>query len=47
VVVQKGLKAGDKVVASNQYRLQPGARIRANGAPLNKAQAPRVAEHAP
>jgi multidrug efflux system membrane fusion protein len=47
VVVQKGLKAGDKVVASNQYRLQPGARIRANGAPPNKAQAPRVAEHAP
>jgi hypothetical protein len=27
-------------VASNQYRLQPGARIRANGIP-------KVAEHAP
>jgi multidrug efflux system membrane fusion protein len=31
VVIEKGLQAGDKVVASNQYRLQPGARIRANG----------------
>jgi multidrug efflux system membrane fusion protein len=40
VVVEKGLKAGEKVVASNQYRLQPGARIRANGIP-------KVAEHAP
>ena len=31
VVIEKGLQAGDKVVASNQYRLQPGARIRTNG----------------
>jgi multidrug efflux system membrane fusion protein len=31
VVIEKGLQAGDKVVASNQYRLQPGARVRANG----------------
>jgi membrane fusion protein, multidrug efflux system len=31
VVIEKGLQAGDKVVASNQYRLQPGAHIRANG----------------
>jgi multidrug efflux system membrane fusion protein len=30
VVVEKGLKAGDRVVASNQYRLQPGARVKAN-----------------
>ena len=29
-VIDKGLQAGDKVVASNQYRLQPGSRIRAN-----------------
>jgi multidrug efflux system membrane fusion protein len=29
-VIEKGLKAGDKVVASNQYRLQPGSHIRAN-----------------
>ena len=30
VVVESGLKAGERVVASNQYRLQPGSRIRAN-----------------
>jgi membrane fusion protein, multidrug efflux system len=29
-VIEKGLKDGDRVVASNQYRLQPGSRIRAN-----------------
>jgi membrane fusion protein, multidrug efflux system len=33
VVVEKGLTAGDKVVASNQYRLQPGSLIRANASP--------------
>jgi multidrug efflux system membrane fusion protein len=32
VVIDKGLKAGDQVVTSNHYRLQPGARIRANAA---------------
>jgi multidrug efflux system membrane fusion protein len=32
VVIEKGLQAGDKVVLSNQYRLQPGAHVRANGA---------------
>ena len=36
VVIEKGLKAGDRVVTSNHYRLQPGARIRAN-APANAA----------
>jgi multidrug efflux system membrane fusion protein len=30
VVVDKGLSAGQKVVASNQFRLQPGTLIRAN-----------------
>jgi membrane fusion protein, multidrug efflux system len=30
VVVEQGLAAGDRVVTSNFYRLQPGARIRAN-----------------
>jgi membrane fusion protein, multidrug efflux system len=30
-VIEKGLKDGDRVVSSNQYRLQPGSRIRANG----------------
>ncbi len=31
VVVDKGLEAGDRVVVSNQYRLQPGNLIRVNG----------------
>jgi membrane fusion protein, multidrug efflux system len=30
VVVAKGLTAGQRVVASNQYRLQPGSLVRAN-----------------
>jgi multidrug efflux system membrane fusion protein len=34
VVIETGLKAGDQVVTSNHYRLQPGALIRAN-APVN------------
>jgi multidrug efflux system membrane fusion protein len=36
-VIDKGLDAGDKVVTSNQYRLQPGARVRANDAPAQAA----------
>ena len=31
VVVEKGLEAGQQVVTSNQYRLQPGALVRING----------------
>jgi multidrug efflux system membrane fusion protein len=30
VVVEKGLKAGDQVVTSNQYRVQPGSLIKVN-----------------
>jgi multidrug efflux system membrane fusion protein len=41
VVVEKGLQAGDKVVASNQYRLQPGSLIRPNSLRPN---APKVAK---
>jgi multidrug efflux system membrane fusion protein len=41
VVVEKGLQAGDKVVASNQYRLQPGSLIRPNALRPN---APEVAK---
>jgi membrane fusion protein, multidrug efflux system len=37
VVVEKGLEAGDKVVASNQYRLQPGSLIRPNGPKVAKS----------
>jgi multidrug efflux system membrane fusion protein len=48
VVIEKGLQAGDKVVASNQYRLQPGARIRANGTASQAAAGkPGAAEPAP
>jgi membrane fusion protein, multidrug efflux system len=43
-VIEKGLKVGDKVVASNQYRLQPGSRIRANTAkPATGGSAPESA----
>jgi len=43
-VIEKGLKAGDKVVASNQYRLQPGSHIRANTAkPATGGSAPESA----
>jgi len=41
VVVEKGLQAGDKVVASNQYRLQPGSLIHPNALRPN---APKVAK---
>jgi membrane fusion protein, multidrug efflux system len=30
VVIEKGLAAGERVVTSNQYRLQPGSRVRAS-----------------
>jgi membrane fusion protein, multidrug efflux system len=43
VVVEKGLQAGDEVVASNQYRLQPGSLIRPNP---SRAGAPKVARSA-
>ena len=43
VVVEKGLKAGDRVVASNQYRLQPGARIKANEPKASPGKAPEQA----
>jgi multidrug efflux system membrane fusion protein len=40
VVVAKGLKAGDQVVTSNQYRVQPGTLIKAN--PPREAKAPQT-----
>jgi multidrug efflux system membrane fusion protein len=39
IMVDKGLTAGEKVVSSNQYRLQPGSLIRAN-TPAAAAQPP-------
>jgi membrane fusion protein, multidrug efflux system len=47
VVVQKGLKAGDTVVASNQYRLQPGSHIKPNAARSAQGQPSRTPEGAP
>ena len=47
VVVEKGLAAGQQVVASNQYRLQPGSRVRANTAKVVKTSASPAAEPAP
>ncbi len=47
VVIEKGLQAGDKVVASNQYRLQPGSRIRANTSKVAKSATASATEPAP
>ncbi|HYL71669.1 MAG TPA: efflux RND transporter periplasmic adaptor subunit [Candidatus Dormibacteraeota bacterium] len=47
VVVEKGLEAGARVVASNQYRLQPGSLIRANAPNVAKAGAQAAAGPAP
>ena len=40
VVVDKGLAAGQQVVISNQYRLQPGSHIRINGPAVARSAAP-------
>ena len=47
VVVAKGLEAGDRVVASNQYRLQPGSLIRANAPGVARSGEQAAAEPAP
>ena len=47
VVVEKGLESGDKVVTSNQFRLQPGSLIRPNGAGVARSGAEATAEPAP
>jgi multidrug efflux system membrane fusion protein len=41
--VAKGLNAGEIVVTSNQYRLQPGSAVRASASstPIRTAQAPK------
>ena len=46
VVIEKGLAAGDRVVASNQYRLQPGSRVSANPARADAAQVARAGDGA-
>ncbi|HYL03989.1 MAG TPA: efflux RND transporter periplasmic adaptor subunit [Steroidobacteraceae bacterium] len=47
VVIEKGVAAGDKVVVSNQYRLQPGALIRANEPAAAKTRASPPGDRAP
>jgi multidrug efflux system membrane fusion protein len=47
VVIEKGLQAGDRVVTSNQYRLQPGSLIRANAPRVAKSAADGAGEPAP
>jgi membrane fusion protein, multidrug efflux system len=47
VVVTKGLKAGDQVVTSNQYRVQPGTLIKANPPRDAKAPQAKTPEQAP
>jgi multidrug efflux system membrane fusion protein len=47
VVVEKGLATGEKVVASNQYRLQPGSLVRANTPGAVGAGAASAAQPAP
>jgi multidrug efflux system membrane fusion protein len=46
VVVEKGLEAGQRVVASNQYRLQPGSRVSANPARPSASQLARAGDGA-
>lgn len=46
-VIEKGLNDGDKVVTSNQYRLQPGSRVRANAARAATAAQASTTEGAP
>jgi len=47
VVIEKGLQAGDRVVTSNQYRLQPGSLIRANAPKVAKSAADGAGESTP
>ena len=47
VVVEQGLAAGESVVASNQYRLQPGSLIRANRPKVARGGDGKAAEPAP
>jgi multidrug efflux system membrane fusion protein len=46
VVVEKGVSAGQQVVTSNQYRLQPGTLVRANGPEAARAQPARTSRPA-
>ena len=39
-LVMKGLKAGERVVVSGQYRLRPGTKVTVNAAPEPVAEGP-------
>jgi membrane fusion protein, multidrug efflux system len=47
VVIEKGLEAGQRVVVSNQFRLQPGSRVRASTPKVARAGQDASAEPAP
>jgi multidrug efflux system membrane fusion protein len=47
VVVESGLTAGQRVVTSNQYRLQPGALVRVNAPTVAGTPAEQAAKPAP
>jgi membrane fusion protein, multidrug efflux system len=44
VVIEKGLEAGQRVVVSNQFRLQPGSHVRANTPAASGAKLARSGE---
>lgn len=46
VVVEKGINAGQQVVTSNQYRLQPGTLVRSNTPEAARVQGARVVKPA-
>ncbi|HEX4648224.1 MAG TPA: efflux RND transporter periplasmic adaptor subunit [Steroidobacteraceae bacterium] len=46
VVIERGVSAGQQVVTSNQYRLQPGTLVRANTPEAARAQGTRVGKPA-
>jgi multidrug efflux system membrane fusion protein len=46
VVIEKGVSAGQQVVTSNQYRLQPGTLVRPNAPEAARAQPARAARPA-
>ncbi|HYM43683.1 MAG TPA: hypothetical protein VET46_13060, partial [Steroidobacteraceae bacterium] len=47
VVVEKGLDAGQQVVTSNQYRLQPGTLVHINGPAAAQTRASAAPRSAP
>jgi multidrug efflux system membrane fusion protein len=42
-IIKDGLKPGDQVVMAGQYRLQPGAHVRASNSDVASAAPPQAA----